>query len=278
MVISVKQIKELRDKTGSGMMACKKALQDAEGDMDRAIELLRKKGEKLSEKRADRDANQGLILTQVSRDGKKAAALEINCETDFVARNESFQEQTNQFLQVAFEQEINSVSELLDTQLDELTVNDHLKEMVGQIGEKITINHVIFVETEGEVVSYIHPGNQLGVLVEFQDAVDDKEIAKDVAMQVAAMNPLAVTRDEVDESIVEKELEIAKEQLRNANKPETIIDKAAKGKLRRFYEDNVLMEQKFVKDNSMSIADYLKQHQIPDVIAFYRLQLGDDES
>jgi elongation factor Ts len=278
MVISVKQIKELRDKTGSGMMACKKALQDAEGDMDRAIELLRKKGKKLSEKRADREANQGLILTKVGKEGKKAAALEINCETDFVARNDSFQEQTNQFLQVAFDQEIDSVSELLDTQLDELTVNDHLKEMVGQIGEKITINHVIFVETEGEIVSYIHPGNQLGVLVEFEGPVDDKDIAKDVAMQVAAMDPLAVTRDEIDESIVEKELEIAKEQLRNANKPEKIIDKAAKGKLRRFYEDNVLMEQKFVKDNSISIADYLKQHQIPDVIAFYRLQLGDDES
>jgi elongation factor Ts len=276
MSITAQQVKELREETGSGMMACKKALQEADGDMEKAIEILRKKGKKLSEKRANRDANQGLILTKVSDDGKKAAALEINCETDFVARNESFRRQAEQFLQLVFDQEIETVSELLDTQLDERTAGDHLKEMVGQIGEKITINHVLLVKTEGDVVSYIHPGNQLGVLVEFEDSVGDSDIANDVAMQVAAMNPVAVTRDEVDNDVVEKELEIAKEQLRNANKPEKIIDKAAQGKLRRFYEDRVLMEQKFVKDNSISIADYLQQHHVPDVVAFYRLQLGDE--
>jgi elongation factor Ts len=276
MSITVQQVKELREKTGSGMMACKKALQNADGDMEKAIEILRKKGKKLSEKRANREANQGLILTKVSDDGKKAAAIEINCETDFVARNESFREQAEQFLKLGFDQEIETVPELLHTKLDERTAGDHLKEMVGQIGEKITINHVLLVKTGGEVVSYIHPGNQLGVLIEFVDSVGDSDIANDVAMQVAAMNPVAVTREEVDNDVVEKELEIAKEQLRNANKPEKIIDKAAQGKLRRFYEDRVLMEQKFVKDNSISIADYLQQHHVPDVVAFYRLQLGDE--
>lgn len=276
MSISAKDVKALREQTGAGMMDCKKALEEAGGDFAQATEILRKKGQKLSEKRAHREANQGLIVTRVSDDGSKAAALEINCETDFVARNEDFQDRAQQFLDLVYDNGINEVDELLELETDGLTVGDHLKDMIGKIGEKIRINRVVYEETDGCFISYIHPGNQLGVLVEFEGEVEDTDSAKDVAMQVAAMNPIAVTRDEVDSSIVEKELEIAKDQLLEEGKPEEIAEKAAKGKLRKFYEEKVLLEQKFVKDNSLSVKEYLEQNDIPLVKSFYRLQLGEE--
>ncbi|GAA5522309.1 translation elongation factor Ts [Aliifodinibius salicampi] len=276
MSISAKEVKELREQTGAGMMDCKKALQDADGDFDKAIEILRKKGQKLSEKRADREANQGLIVTRLSDDGSKASALEINCETDFVARNEDFQNRAEQFLNLAFENEVDSVDELLELEIDGLSVADHLKDMVGKIGEKIKINRVIYTESEGQYISYIHPGNQLGVLVEFEGEIDNEDIGRDIAMQVAAMNPLAVNRDGVDSSVVEQELDIAKEQLLNEGKSEEIAEKAAQGKLRRFYEERVLLEQKFVKDNSKTVKAYLEENGIPLVKSFHRLQLGEE--
>lgn len=277
MSISAADVKKLRDQTGAGMMDCKKALEESEGDFDRAVEILRKKGQKLSEKRADREADQGLIVTKVSDDGTKAAALEINCETDFVARNEDFQNRADSFVNLVFEEEIETVDELLKTELDGLTVDDHLKDMIGKIGEKIKISRVILTKTDGQLVSYIHPGAQLGVLVEFEGEIEDDEVARDVAMQVAAMKPLAVTREGVDTSIVERELEIAKDQLLNEGKSDEIAEKAAQGKLRRFYEERVLLEQKFVKDNSLSVQEYLKQNEVPLVTSFHRLQLGEDE-
>lgn len=276
MSISAQDVKKLREQTGAGMMDCKNALQEADGDFDKAIEILRKQGQKLSEKRAGREANEGLIVTRLSDDGTQAAALEINCETDFVALNEDFKNQTQQFLDLVFENKINSVDELLETELDGLAVADHLKDMIGKIGEKIKFNRAIYLNSEGQYVSYIHPGNQLGVLVEFDGKISDEEIGKDVAMQIAAMNPLAVTREGVDSSVVEQELEIAKEQLLNEGKPEEIAEKAAKGKLRRFYEERVLLEQKFVKDNSKSVEAYLKENDMPLVKSFHRLQLGEE--
>jgi elongation factor Ts len=276
MSISAKDVKELREQTGAGMMDCKKALQEADGDFDKATEILRKKGQKLSEKRADREANQGLIVTRVSDDGSEAAALEINCETDFVARNEDFQKRAEQFLDLVFENKVDSVDQLLEKDLDGLTVADHLKDMVSKIGEKIKIGRIVFANAGGHYISYIHPGNQLGVLVEFDGEISDDEIGKDVAMQVAAMNPLAVTTDGVDSSIVEQELEIAKEQLLNEGKSEEIAKKASQGKLRRFYEERVLLKQKFVKDNSLSVKEYLKENDTPLVKSFHRLQLGED--
>lgn len=276
MSISAKDVKELREQTGAGMMDCKKALQEADGDFEQATEILRKKGQKLSEKRADREANQGLVVTRVSDDGSQAAALEINCETDFVARNEDFQDSAKEFLDIVFENKIESVDELLETKHNELTVADHLKDMIGKIGEKLKINKVVYTETDGSYISYIHPGNQLGVLVEFEGDVEDEDIGRDIAMQIAAMNPLAVTRDGVDSSIVEKELQIAKEQLLEEGKSEEIAEKASQGKLRRFYEERVLLEQKFVKDNSLSVEEYLKNNDTPLVKSFHRIQLGDD--
>lgn len=275
MSISAADVKKLRDITGAGMMDCKKALTESGGDYDKAIDILRKKGQKVADKRADRDANQGLIITRVSEDGKKAASIEINCETDFVARNEDFQAQTESFLNAAYENELDDLEALLATKVNGLTISEHLQDMVGKIGEKIEISNVVFIKTDGALISYIHPGNQLGVLVEFDGPSVNEEIGKNVAMQVAAMRPIAVTQEEVDASIVEKELEIAKVQLINEGKPEHIAEQAAKGKLRRFYEERVLLEQKFVKDNGISIKEYLTQNGAPLVKSFYRLQLGE---
>lgn len=276
MSISAKDVKKLREQTGAGMMDCKKALQEADGDFEEATDILRKKGQQLSEKRADREANQGLIVSRVSDDGKKAAALEINCETDFVARNDDFQDRAQQFIDIVFENEVESVDALMDIEVDGLSVSQHLKEMVGKIGEKIKISRIVFAETDGYYISYIHPGNQLGVLVEFEDAISDEEIGRNIAMQVAAMDPLAVTRDGVDSSVVEQELEIAKDQLLNEGKSEEIAEKAAQGKLRKFYEQKVLLEQKFVKDNSLTVKSYLEENDTPLVSSFHRLQLGND--
>ncbi|HBX66116.1 MAG: elongation factor Ts [Balneola sp.] len=277
MSISASDVKKLRDMTGAGMMDCKKALSEADGDFDRAVEILRKKGQKVSEKRSDREANQGLILSRINDEKTKATLLEINCETDFVARNEEFQEDAESFLNAAFDNDIDNVDDLLKIELDGLTIEKHLEEMVGKIGEKIEINNVVLVTTEGTLISYIHPGNQLGVLAEFDGDLTDAEIGKDVAMQVAAMKPLSVTRDGVDSTLVEKELEIAKDQLLNEGKPEHIAEQAAKGKLRRFYEERVLLEQKFVKDNGVSVKEYLEQNNAPLVKSFHRLQLGEND-
>ena len=240
MSISAADVKKLRDMTGAGMMDCKKALAEAEGDFDSAVEILRKKGQKVADKRADREAKEGLILTRISDDAKKAVAIEINCETDFVARNEDFQAQADAFLNAAYDNNTGSVEALLAIEIDGRSIADHLQDMTGKIGEKIQISTTILAITDGAMVSYIHPGNQLGVLVEFDGPSIDPEIGKDVAMQVAAMKPIAVTEAEVDASVVEKELEIAKELLINEGKPEEIAEKAAVGKLRRFYEERVL--------------------------------------
>lgn len=275
MSISAKDVMKLREATGAGMMDCKKALIEADSDFEKAVEVLRKKGQQVSEKRADRDANQGLVVIKLSADKKKAAAIELNCETDFVARNEDFQAQTDAFLNSAFENETGTVSDLLTQEVSGMSIEKHLDSMVGKIGEKIEISKVVLVKTSGSLVEYTHPGNQLGVIVEFDGELDNDEAGKDVAMQIAAMNPIAVVRDEVDSSVVEKELEIAKEQLINEGKPAEIAEKAAQGKLRRFYEERVLLEQKFVKDNGISVKEYLQQQGAPLVKSFHRIQLGE---
>lgn len=275
MSISAKDVMKLRQATGAGMMDCKKALAEADGDFDKAVEVLRKKGQKVSEKRADREAEEGVVLIKISDDHTKASAIELNCETDFVARNDDFQAKGEAFLNAAFENEAKSVEDIKKLEVDGLTIEKHLETMVGKIGEKIEISKVIYINTSGHLIKYIHPGNQLGVIVEFESELSDEEIGKDVAMQVAAMNPIAVTRDGVDASMVEKELEIAKEQLINEGKPEEIAEKAAKGKLRRFYEERVLLEQKFVKDNGVSVKEYLEQNDAPLATSFHRIQLGE---
>jgi len=272
-IITAADVKALRNRTGAGMMNCKQALVEADGDMEKAIEILRKKGQKVSEKRADREVNQGLIVTLVDDNRKKAVALALNCETDFVARSDDFGKAANLIALTAFDHEIADIPTLLQQKAGGLTVAQHLEELVAKIGEKTEITHLILVKTDGAVVSYEHPGNQLAVLVDLSGPID--EIAgKNVAMQIAAMNPIAVHREDVPADVVEKEIEIARVQLINQGKPADIAEKAAKGKLRRFYEERVLLEQKFVKDSSLTVQAYLEHHKAPSVNAFYRLQLG----
>lgn len=273
MSISAADVKALRDRTGAGMMDCKKALAEANGDMDAAIEFLRKKGQKVSEKRADREANQGIIVTKIG--DSKAVALALNCETDFVARNDEFIQAANDFADIAYNKETSDLAVIGKESVNGKTVDQYLEELVGKIGEKIEISRVELVKNNGSIVEYIHPGNQLAVLLAMDGTLDNEEVGKDVAMQIAAMNPIAVSKDEVPTDVLDKELEIAKEQLINEGKPVEIAEKAAQGKLRRFYEERVLLEQKFVKDSSLTVKQYLQQNGAPSVVSFKRLQLGE---
>lgn len=256
------------------MMDCKKALTESGGDMEKAVELLRKKGQKVSEKRADRQANQGVIVTHISEDRKKAVALELNCETDFVAKNEDFVADAKEFARLMFENEPADRQALLDLKTGQVTIADRLKDLIGKIGEKIDIGRFETLKTDGSIIDYIHPGNQLCVLVEFKGTLENTDAAKDVAMQVAAMNPIAVKREEVDAGTLEKEKEIAIDQLINEGKTREIAEKAATGKIRRFFEERVLLEQKFVKDGSLSVREYLEKAGSPEVLSFVRIQLG----
>ncbi|TVQ08082.1 MAG: elongation factor Ts [Balneolaceae bacterium] len=276
MSISAADVKALRDQTGAGMMDCKKALTESGGDFEKAIDYLRKKGQKVSAQRADREARQGLIVAKLSGDNKKAVALELNCETDFVARNDEFVANAEAFADLVFNEEPSSAEALRALPFEGKTVADKLELLVGKIGEKIDIGRFEILKTDGEIISYIHPGSQLAVLVSFEGPLGNAEVGKDVAMQVAAMNPIATNRDEVDQSTLDKELEIAKEQLINEGKPAEIAEKAAQGKLRRFFEERVLLEQKFVKDGGITVAEYLKQNGAPSVKTFRRIQLGEE--
>lgn len=274
MSISAADVKKLRDQTGAGMMDCKKALADSGGDMDAAIEYLRKKGQKVSEKRADREANQGVIVSKIADDRKKAVAVALNCETDFVAKNDEFVQYARQFADIIFKEDPADHDALRSLKINGVSVSEMLQELVGKIGEKIDISRFEVMNSDGEIYDYIHPGNQLCVLVDFDGTVEKTETAKDVAMQIAAMNPLAVTRDEIDASVLGSEKEIAKEQLLNEGKPPEIAEKAAMGKMKRFFEERVLLEQKFVKDGTLNVQDYLKQSGAPMVRSFVRMQLG----
>jgi elongation factor Ts len=262
--------------TGVGMMDCKKALVETDGDFDAAIELLRKKGQKVAAKRADRDAKEGLIVTATSDDGQAAAIAEVNCETDFVARNEEFQAFADDVAALILRERPADRDALLALDAGEgRTLGEKVIDMTGRIGEKIDVRRfTILTSDAGQVISYIHPGSRLGVLVEATGNGNTEQAGRDVAMQVAALNPVALDRDAVPEDVKAKEMEIAREAARNEGKPEQILDRIAEGKLTRFYKDNVLLEQPFVKDASMTVSEMLKQ---ADVAArgFVRYALGE---
>ncbi len=277
MAITAKDVNRLRQATGAGMMDCKKALTEAEGDFDKAIEILRKKGQKVSAKRADREASEGAVFIHVDEDQKEAVIIELNCETDFVARNEKFQELGNQITEKAATAKPSSVDELKALDIDGTSISDALIEMVGKIGEKIDIGTYERIEGE-KVVSYIHPGARIGVAVAFKETngKDVKMVGRDVAMQIAAMNPVAIDKDGVPQEIVNKEIEIGKEQARNEGKPEKILEKIAQGKLNKYYKDHTLLNQEFVKDTSKTVLQHIKDELGPEVkiTAFKRVQLG----
>ncbi len=271
--ITAAEVNKLRQATGAGMMDCKKALVEADGDYDKAIEVLRKKGQKVAANRADRDSAEGVAIANVNDDNSRGVIISLNCETDFVAKNDSFIQLAQEFADLAMN--VNSKEELLSKDYKGITVQEKLTEQTGVIGEKIEIGAFRTLEAPF-VGSYIHAGNKIAVLTGLSAKTDNaEEVAKNVSMQAAAMNPVALNEEGVDQSVVEKEIEIAKDQLRQEGKPEEMLDNIAKGKIKRFFKDNTLVNQDFIKDSKMSVAEYVKSEDANlKVVAFERVALG----
>ncbi len=256
--ISATDVKKLRDMTGAGMMDCKSALAEANGDIEKAIELLRLKGQKLSLKRAEREAKEGVVYALVSDDSKKGVAIRLSSETDFVAKNEDFVNLAIEFAQIALDNFPATLEELLALPYQDITVGEKVTEQVGVIGEKIELADYQRLEAD-QVVSYIHMGNKAGVILGLNNTDPKfKDAGRDVAMQVVAMKPVALDKDGVDASIIEKEIEIGMELARSEGKPEEMLEKIAMGKLNKFFKENTLLAQAFVKDSSQSVDQYLR--------------------
>lgn len=274
--ITAADVNKLRTITGAGMMDCKKALTEADGDFEAAIDLLRKKGQKVAANRSDRDTKEGLVLAKTTADEKRGVLVVVSCETDFVAINEDFGKFANTILNVALEKAPKNIEELsaLPFAGNGLTIADKITEQVGKIGERITISSYEVIEA-GKVYAYNHPGNKLATIVGFNKNSVSADVAKDVAMQVAAMAPVAVDKDDVDSKTLEREIEIGKEQARAEGKPEEMLEKIALGKLNKFYKESTLLNQEFIKDNKISIAQYLKDNDKDlTVTGFKRVALG----
>jgi len=256
--ISAKDVAALRKETGAGMMDCKKALVESGGDIDAAKDILRKKGQKLADKRAERDANEGVVIAQTNNDQTKGIVINLSCETDFVAKNEDFINLAKQVAAIALDKFPASLEDLLATDFGGgLSVGDKVTEQIGVIGEKVEVKKYENLESD-MVVPYIHAGYRRGVLIGLNKVGDFAEAGKNVAMQVAAMSPIAVDKADVDTSVVEKEIEIGKELARNEGKPEAMLDKIAMGRLNKFYKENTLLQQEYVKGNKETVANYLK--------------------
>jgi elongation factor Ts len=258
MAIKAADVSKLRKMTGAGMMDCKKALTETDGDFDAAVEYIRKKGQAMASKRADRETTEGATLAKVTADGSKGAVIILKCETDFVGKNESFVALADSILETALNSDATSVDAILELELNGVAIKDVIIEQIGVIGEKIEIAEYSVIAAE-TVVPYIHPGNQLSVIVGFNQTDFDTQAGKDVAMQVAAMAPISVDKESVPAEVVESELRIGREKAKEEGKPEAMLDKIAQGRLSKFYKESTLLEQAFVKDNKMSIKQYLNQ-------------------
>ena len=255
--ISAADVAKLRRVTLAGMMDCKKALEEADGNFDKAIEIIRKKGQAVANKRADREATEGVVLARVSSDGKKGYMIVLNSESDFVAKNAEFIGFANKILDIALASDPSSLEELKALPMDGVTVGEKVIEYIGIIGEKLDLSYFDKIDAQ-HVQAYIHPGNKLATLVGFSKAGADLQLYKDIAMQVAAMNPVAVDKADVPQSVIDQELEIGREQARREGKPEAMLGKIAEGKLARFYKDSTLVNQDFIKDNKQTVGQYLK--------------------
>jgi elongation factor Ts len=277
--ISAADVNRLRQQTGAGMMDCKKALTETNGDFEAAIDYLRKKGAKVAASRQDRESNEGVVIARASADGKKGVVIELNCETDFVAKNAEFIAFANAIANAAVEKTPASIDELyqleIDTETSRISIGEAITDKTGKIGEKIGVSKYEIVEGE-KVIGYIHGNFRLGVLVALSaNAEGAEEAGKDVAMQIAAMNPVAIDKDGVDSTTIERELAIAKEQIRAEGKPEEMVEKIAAGKLNKFYKDSTLLNQEFVKDPSKNISQFLATVEKGlTVTAFKRIALG----
>lgn len=273
--ISASDVNKLRQQTGAGMMDCKKALTESNGDFEAAIDYLRKKGAKVAASRQDRESNEGVVIAKTSADGKRGVIVEVNCETDFVAKNADFIAFANSIADLAVEKSPASLEDLTGAELNGTKISDQILDQTGKIGEKIGVSKYEVLTGE-KVIAYIHGNYRLGVLVALSaDAAGAEEAGKDVAMQIAAMNPVALDKNDVDSRTIERELEIAKEQIRAEGKPEEMVEKIAQGKLNKFYKDSTLLNQEFVKDSSKNVAQFLNSVS-KDLTAtgFKRVQLG----
>ena len=275
MSFTTADVVKLRKITGAGMMDCKNALQEADGNMERALEIIREKGKLVASKRADREASEGVVLSKVSKNQKFGAIIVLNCETDFVAKNENFIAFADSILDVALEQKTENLDSLKNLKLDDRTIDAQVTEQTGVIGEKLELSYYGKINAE-TVISYIHPGNKLATLVGFNKANVDIQVAKDVAMQVAAMAPIAVSKDFIPQTVIEKELEIAREKFRQEGKPEAMLEKIAQGSLVKWYKEVTLLDQAFIKDGKISVKDYLVQYDKElSVTGFERYTLND---
>ncbi|MEW6507714.1 MAG: translation elongation factor Ts [Bacteroidota bacterium] len=287
MSVSANQVKELREKTGAGMMDCKKALEESGGNFEKAIEILRKKGASIAAKRSEKSANEGVVLTNTFNNGKSAAILEVNCETDFVARSEDFTNFASFVMDLILTKKPSDLSELMELSKDGKKISDELNAVIGKIGEKIEISRFAIENSDnGLLVDYVHHGSKLGVVIKVDNLPEDKveefqPILKDIAMQIAAMRPLTIYREEVDKSLIEKEVEIYKELARKEGKPEQVLEKIAIGKLNKFFEENCLLEQAFIKDNTKKVGDLISEFNKKNstdskLILFRRYHISDE--
>lgn len=259
MSYTTADVVKLRKVTGAGMMDCKNALGEADGNFDRALEIIREKGKLIANKRADRDAAEGVVLAKVTADNKSGAIVVLNCETDFVAKNDNFVAFASDILDLALQNNAQTLEAVKELKLDGRTVETQVSEQTGVIGEKLELSYFGFISAE-TVVPYIHPGNKLATLVGFNKANVDEQVGKDVAMQIAAMAPVAVDKDTVPQEVIDKELSIAKEKYRLEGKPENMLDKIAQGALNKFFQESTLLNQIYVKDGKISIKEFLTQN------------------
>jgi elongation factor Ts len=260
MKITAQQVNELRKTTGAGMMDCKQALVESDGDMEKAIDYLRKKGQKIAAKRADREASEGVVLAKVSQDKTFAAVVMVNCETDFVAKNQDFISYVESVIDLAVANKIQSADDLKAAKLGDRTVEESLVDKTGVIGEKIELGKYETLTAES-VYSYIHPGNRIASIAGLNKAGENLHTAgHDVVMQIAAMSPVAVDKDTVSQEMIDREIEIGKEQARQEGKPEDMLEKIALGKLNKFFKENTLLNQAFIKDSKKSVDQYLKEY------------------
>ncbi len=277
MAITAQDVNKLRQLTGAGMMDCKKALTEAEGDFDKAIDILRKQGQKVAAKRADNATSEGVVLVNISEDGTKGKLVALACETEPVANVEDFKNLAKLLLDEAVAKDYTDKESLIASTLaDGTTVQDRIVDLTGKLGEKIDLVGFQSVVAE-QVVPYIHSNGKLGVLVAFEgvNGTDLSEVGRDVAMQIAAMRPVALDKDGVDAALVEREIEIGKEQARADGKPEAMLERIAQGKLQKFYKDNTLLNQEFVKDSSLTIRQLLeKTAKGLTVTSFTRIGIG----
>lgn len=282
MAITLDQIKELRAKTGAGMADCKKALEEASGDLEKSIEILRKKGAMLAAKRADKITNEGAIKDAFSEDRTAGAIVEVNCETDFVAKGDDFQNFSKSVADAALSAGSSDIDAVLKATVNGLTVQEHLDALMGKVGEKIEVKRVKNVNSrDGFIADYIHFGSKLGGLVAFKGNKNEEslDLGKKIAMQLVAMNPISINREGIGADVIEKEKDIYKTQLLNEGKKENILDKIIGNKIEKFYQENVLMEQSFIQDEKKSIGDLIKDYNKKtgdnlEILEIVRFQLG----